>query len=225
MIVNSIHPNTSYISYISFGQNQKKKILKKLKAELKPLEGKFEHSLRVGETAKKLAQQYGVDPEKAALAGLLHDCAKAMPQEKLLSYVDENKNIGRWHIEQFEIDNPQSLHCPVSALLAETNYNINDEEVLDAIRYHSIGRVEMTPLDKVVMLADKIEPEKVKGKEQPKLIDKYQKISNEIEFPLIAHFFTKPHRSPVENPYSKLVVDSLMCNYTEKQNQKLDAVA
>jgi predicted HD superfamily hydrolase involved in NAD metabolism len=87
------------------------------------------------EEANKLALKYNVDTEKAKVAGLLHDCAKIKG--------DSSNNL---------------LHAKEGSELAQVVYNINDFEVLDAIRYHTTGRRNMTMLEKVVFIADKIEP-------------------------------------------------------------------
>lgn len=113
---------------------------------------RFEHSLRVADTAKKLALNYDLDPEKAYLAGLIHDCAK---------YNEER------YVEKFKIDlssYPVSsikdpvLHAFLGAEVAKKVYNIYDEDVLNAIKYHTTGRCAMTDLEKIIFIADAIEP-------------------------------------------------------------------
>ena len=115
-------------------------------------EKRYEHSVGTAECARNLAIKYSLDAEKAYIAGLLHDCAKCFPNEKLLSIIDENLNI-----EQEEKINYKTLHAPVSAYVAQKTFGITDEEILSAIRWHTLGQVHMTDFEKIIFLADKIE--------------------------------------------------------------------
>ena len=90
---------------------------------------RFKHTLGVVESATHLAKLYGVDVEKARLAALLHDCAKELP-----------------------------LHGLAGMIRAKKEFSISDDEVLEAIRVHTTGKVHMSTLDKVIFLADYIEP-------------------------------------------------------------------
>ena len=116
----------------------------RLSKELKPK--RMEHTAYVLETAIGLAERFGADTKKARIAALLHDCAKYLPDEKLLSYADTEPPI------------PQILHAPAGADYAKAVYGIDDPEILQAIRLHTTGDAGMTILDKVVYLADMIEP-------------------------------------------------------------------
>lgn len=115
---------------------------------------RFRHSLDVRDTAVKLAEFYGADSRKAALAGLLHDCARDLPEEKLLVLARQN------HIPVDEVDEalPIILHAPVGALLAERQFGVRDPVVLKAIALHTLGDKDMTLLDKIIFVADKAEP-------------------------------------------------------------------
>lgn len=113
--------------------------------------GRFAHSLRVAETAEQLAQRHGVDPEKALLAGLLHDCAKGC-EEELLSLPAIRASFT-------QRDEPKALwHTYLGPIAAKQLYGMHDEEVLQAIRVHTTAAQTMTALDKILFVADKTEP-------------------------------------------------------------------
>lgn len=116
-------------------------------------EKRYIHTLGTAECAKELAKKYGLNEEKAYLAGLLHDCAKCFSNEKLLDIIHKNLQV-----EECEMLNYKTLHAPVSAFIAETEFNITDKEILSAIRWHTLGKLDMTDFEKIVFLADKIEP-------------------------------------------------------------------
>ncbi|MBO4360704.1 MAG: bis(5'-nucleosyl)-tetraphosphatase (symmetrical) YqeK [Eubacteriaceae bacterium] len=128
------------------------RIKKKLKASLP--EKRYIHSLGVADTSKALALRLGEDPEKAYLAGLLHDCAKGMSHEEMLSYARER----HWEPDEVTLGALQILHAPVSALMAREEYGVTDPDVLDAIRYHTTGRAHMSMLERIVFASDLIEP-------------------------------------------------------------------
>ena len=107
----------------------KKELSKKLKKE------RFEHTVGVMYTSASLAMRYGANIEKAMTAGLLHDCGKYCSAKEQLK-----------------------LCAKLGAYLAENEYGIKDREVLDAITYHTTGRPEMTMLEKILYIADYIEP-------------------------------------------------------------------
>ncbi len=115
---------------------------------------RFQHSIGVEEVACDLAAIYGYDVEKAGLAGLLHDCAKNLSDQELLDNCKEN-NIA---VSEMEERFPYLLHGKVGAVLAESKYEVKDEEILNSIRYHTTGRPNMTLLDKIIFTADYIEP-------------------------------------------------------------------
>ena len=116
-------------------------------------EERYLHTLGTAECAKQLAKKYNMDEEKAYLAGLLHDCAKCFSKDKLLDIIKKHLNV-----EESEILNYKTLHAPVSAYIAQTEFKVTDKEVLSAIRWHTLGRLDMTDFEKIVFLADKIEP-------------------------------------------------------------------
>lgn len=116
-------------------------------------EERFLHTLGTANCAKELALKYGLDSEKAYLAGLLHDCAKCFSTEKLLQIIRDNLNV-----DESEMQNYKTLHAPVSAYIAKTEFGVTDEEILSAIRWHTLGKLDMTDFEKIVFIADKIEP-------------------------------------------------------------------
>lgn len=115
---------------------------------------RYEHSISVSYTAAAMAMVHGVDIEQAALAGLLHDCAKCYSAEEKL------KRCKKLHlsINAFEKKNPELLHAKLSAYYAQTRYGVEDEAVLSAITWHTTGKAAMSDLDKIIYIADYIEP-------------------------------------------------------------------
>lgn len=125
------------------------------KAMKKSLDAKrFEHTLGVEYTSAALAMRYGADIKNAQLAGLLHDCAKCLTDEKRLS-ICEKHNIS---INDVERRNPFLLHAKVGSFLAMEEYRVYDPDVINAILNHTTGRPGMSLLEKIVFVADYIEP-------------------------------------------------------------------
>lgn len=116
-------------------------------------EERYIHSLGVMEAAVELAEMFNLDVEKAKITGLLHDAAKCFSNEKLLEIIHSNIP----DVQDCELLNYKTLHAPVSAYLAKEKFGINDKEILDAIRWHTLGRCQMTDFEKIIFLADKIE--------------------------------------------------------------------
>jgi predicted HD superfamily hydrolase involved in NAD metabolism len=114
----------------------------------------YEHSLRVAETAEQMAQAFGEDKLKAYNAGLLHDYAKIYQDTDLLALA---QRYG-YKIIDVEKAYPYLLHAQVSAKLAAEIFQINDSELLSAIEKHTLGSVRMNKLDKILYIADMIEP-------------------------------------------------------------------
>lgn len=127
-------------------------IYEDLQARISPK--RFKHILGVTEVAGLLAAKYGANPQKARLAGLLHDCAKELSLEDMISYL-ERANM---FVDHQMLSNGALLHGAAGAAMASLRYEIKDSEVLEAVRVHTTGKVGMTILDKVVFLADYIEP-------------------------------------------------------------------
>jgi len=115
-------------------------------------EQRIMHSLGTAQCAKELAKKFGLDEEKAYLAGLLHDCAKCFKKEDMIK-------IGKdLNLEDSEFSNFKVLHAPVSAYIAKKELGVEDAEILSAIRWHTLGKMCMSTFEKIIFLADKIEP-------------------------------------------------------------------
>ncbi len=112
---------------------------------------RYEHSLGTADCAKELAEKFGLDAEKAYFTGLIHDCAKFLPKDEMY------KILSKISLEEGELDNPKTHHAPAGAYVAKAEFGVNDEEILSAIRWHTIGKLNMTLFEKIIFLADKIE--------------------------------------------------------------------
>ncbi|WP_066064024.1 bis(5'-nucleosyl)-tetraphosphatase (symmetrical) YqeK [Neobacillus soli] len=125
--------------------------LKLVKVQL--TEHRYQHTLGVMETAITLAKLYGVDELKAETAAIFHDYAKFRPKDEMKEIITAQGFPG--DLLSF---NSELWHAPVGAYLVEKEAGITNQEVLDAIRYHTSGRIGMTLLEKIIYLADYIEP-------------------------------------------------------------------
>ena len=134
-------------------------------------EERYSHSLGVMDAACELAQRFHQNIEKARVAGLLHDCAKCIPNEQLLSLL--KNEVKEYH--PTELVNPKTWHAPVGAYVARTQFQITDREILSSIRWHTIGKVEMSDFEKIIFLADKIE----RNTREPEYREKIVKVLNE----------------------------------------------
>ena len=125
-----------------------------LQQSLKPK--RYEHSVRVYETALKMAERYHADVKKVAVAALIHDCGRQIPKEQSVAKAKEL----RIPVDPVEEAQPILLHAKLGVYYAVHKYGVSpeDREVLDAIRYHSTGTADMTDTAKIVFLADLIEP-------------------------------------------------------------------
>ena len=130
------------------------KIEKELEKTLSPK--RFRHSAGVAEMARHLAHLYGASEEKAYLAGWIHDCAKEMTLSEMQHVV--KKAHLTFDDAKHMLGSRALLHGPAGSVLAKTAFGIDDEEIRGAIYYHTTGRVGMTLLEKIVFLADYIEP-------------------------------------------------------------------
>lgn len=117
-------------------------------------EKRFAHSIRVARTAVDLGKKYYLDEEKVFLAGLLHDCGRLENSENILINADEFGII----LDDIASGNPALIHAALGGEIAKLEYGIEDTEILDAIKYHTCGRENMTLLEKIVFIADYIEP-------------------------------------------------------------------
>lgn len=128
------------------------------KSELKKILSpeRFEHCVNVSLMAEKLAKTYGVDSEKIKLAGLLHDICKEKSDEENISILKNNGYFGNVD----EINTIKTLHGPAASFLLKEKYNINDTEILNAVRYHTTGRKNMSLFEKIIFTADYISSER-----------------------------------------------------------------
>lgn len=130
--------------------------IKKIRKEMEKAQDakRFEHTLGVAYTAVALAMCNQTDSEKALVAGLLHDCAKCIRNEKKIS-ICEKHHIP---ISDIERQNPFLLHAKAGRYIARKKFQIHDDDILNAILYHTTGRPEMSELEKIIYIADYIEP-------------------------------------------------------------------
>lgn len=135
----------------------------RLKAKLPPL--RYEHSLGVSYTAMALAMRYEHDLDKAEIAGLLHDCAKHYTDDEIIKKCRKHEIP----LEEAELSAPAVLHAKYGAWLAERRYGISDPEILSAIRWHTTGKADMSLLDKIIYIADYIEPRRDKAPDLPRM--------------------------------------------------------
>lgn len=128
--------------------NQIEKILRQMLPERR-----LKHSLNVSKCAVKLSEIYNCDEEKAKTAGLIHDCAKYFTNEQVQDCVIK-LNI---KLDSLEEDNIALSHSIIGSYIAKEIFNINDEDIINAIRYHTTGREDMSTLEKIIYMADLIE--------------------------------------------------------------------
>jgi len=115
---------------------------------------RFTHTLGVADTAQRLAPNCGVDPLRARLAGLLHDCAKSMPLDEMRELVVKNLP----DIDEEELDTRAILHAPAGMVMARDVFGVRDAAILSAIRKHTVGDGQMSPMDALIYVSDFIEP-------------------------------------------------------------------
>lgn len=139
------------------------KLRGRLELEVRHLPGdRHTHTLGVRDTLVDLARRHDVDEGKAAVAALLHDCAKGLPPARLKSL------LSKTDADPIEKKLPPLWHAPVGAMLARAKYGVRDAQVLAAIRWHSTGREGMGKLERLLFVADYVEPGR-RFKEAPSL--------------------------------------------------------
>ncbi|MCI6609412.1 MAG: bis(5'-nucleosyl)-tetraphosphatase (symmetrical) YqeK [Ezakiella sp.] len=138
--------------------------------ELHLNEARFKHSIRVMETAEHYAGIWGIDHEKAHIAGLLHDCGKWKSKEDTLKTIEKFGII----LSDEEKKNYNLVHGALGSYIAKNVFYVEDEEILNAIKYHIAGRKNMTDLEKIIYLADKLEP-----KRDYVLVNEHRKLAEE----------------------------------------------
>lgn len=111
---------------------------------------RYYHSLCVAQSAKQLAERYGADVQKAEIAGLLHDSMKESAAKEQIAYV----RAAHMEMTEFEKEGGKFLHQISGAAFAKVAFGIEDTEILNAIRYHTTGRADMTLMEEIIYLAD-----------------------------------------------------------------------
>jgi predicted HD superfamily hydrolase involved in NAD metabolism len=139
-------------------------------------ERRYVHTLGVMQTAIQLASRFGDDPKKAELAAIFHDYAKFRPKEEMKRIIEEQGMP-----EQLLVHNNELWHAPVGAYLVEKEVGITDQDVLNAIKYHTSGRPNMTLLEKIIYVADYIEP----GRQFPGVDEVRELAENDLDQALI----------------------------------------
>lgn len=123
-----------------------------LKSNLK--DKRYVHILGVADTAKELARINGVSEEKAEIAGLAHDVAKNLSKERMQEIIKENNLV----LSEIEKNNSDLWHSIIAPIVAKEKLKIEDEEILSAMRWHTTGTENMSTLEKIIYIADMIEP-------------------------------------------------------------------
>lgn len=155
----------------------REQIIDKVKAQMP--ERRWLHTQGVMETAVKLAARFGEDPQRAEKAAILHDVAKYWPTDRMEQIIRDK------HLPSDLLTYDKELwHAPVGAWVAEHEYGVTDSEILDAIRYHTSGRRGMTKLEKVVCLADYMEP----GRDFPGVETIRERSELDLDHALLAGF-------------------------------------
>ena len=144
-------------------QNDSIKIREHLKKKLNP--ARYEHTLGVCYTCMALAMKYGSDLKQAELAGLLHDCAKRYDDETIIQKCEKHGV----ELTESELRAPAVIHAKLGAWMAEHKYGVTNPEILSAIACHTTGKPEMSLLDKILYIADYIEPGRDKAPNLPAL--------------------------------------------------------
>ncbi|MDE5556759.1 MAG: bis(5'-nucleosyl)-tetraphosphatase (symmetrical) YqeK [Ruminococcus sp.] len=113
---------------------------------------RYTHSLNVAEECRKLARKYGEDPDKAYFAGLLHDICKEIPDEQQKKLVIESG----FSVCREELDTKSLWHAIAGAYFIKTHFSVEDIDILNSVRFHTVGRAGMTRLEEIVYLGDLI---------------------------------------------------------------------
>lgn len=114
---------------------------------------RFVHSVNVAKCALKLSEIYNYDGEKSYIAGIAHDCAKYLNPDEIDYYVNKYKI----ELDELEINNISLSHSAIGAYIAKYELGIKDEDIINAIKYHTTGKENMNILEKIIYMADLIE--------------------------------------------------------------------
>lgn len=117
---------------------------------------RYIHSINVAKAALQLAKKYGADTEKAVTAGILHDITKETPNDEQLQIINSNGII----LDNVQEFSPKTWHAISGSAYVKQNLKIDDEDILNAIRYHTSGRANMSLLEKIIFVADFIGDER-----------------------------------------------------------------
>ena len=118
------------------------------------MEKRYTHILGVADTAKKLAKLNGISEEKAEIAGLAHDVAKNLKIDTMKEIMEKSNII----LSKVEQNNANLWHSIIADIVAKDKLGIEDEDILDAVRWHTTGKENMSTLTKIIYIADMIEP-------------------------------------------------------------------
>ncbi len=152
-----------------YSQDEIAKMFDFMKKELKT--SRYNHSVGVAMTAYNLALRYDINPRIAYIAGIMHDCAKCISDEKRIDICKKHKI----EIRDIELENPSLLHAKVGAFLAFDKYGLNNIYLLHSIMTHTVGCQEMSILDKIIFVADYIEP----GRDKAPRLDEIRSLAFE----------------------------------------------
>ena len=114
---------------------------------------RMNHSINVADCAVKLSEIYGYNKEKAYIAGIVHDCAKCLNESEVNYYINKYKI----QLDELEIGNLALSHSTIGAYIVKNEFNIEDEEIVNAVKYHTTGKQDMTLIEKIIYMADLIE--------------------------------------------------------------------
>lgn len=115
---------------------------------------RYEHSVRVADMCVRICKHYGFDEKQGYLAGIGHDMCKEMPKPKMIRLASKDG----LPISESEMAKPSLLHGRAAAVLMKKKFGVKDEDVIEAVAVHTVGKIGMCTLSKVLFLADKIEP-------------------------------------------------------------------
>jgi len=127
-------------------------IMSYLKNSISPK--RYIHSINVSITAKNLAEFYHCDVSKAEIAGLVHDCARDIDRALQVKFLEEEGIV----VDELTLSVKELLHGPAAVHICKSVFDIEDEDILTAVRYHTTGRENMSLLEKIIYLSDFIEP-------------------------------------------------------------------
>ena len=109
---------------------------------------RYRHTEGVIYTAVRLAERYGADPEKAEIAALFHGCLQNLDIEEMNTLVEE------YQLGDYYIDKPQLAHSKLAAAILKAKFGVEDEDILNAVSYHTTGRADMSLLEKIIFVSD-----------------------------------------------------------------------